>query len=211
VDNQDAVDLHVVQGDRELARDNRSLARFALRGLPKLPAGVPRIRVSFTVDANGILGVYAKEEITGIDARIEVQPSYGLTDEEIERMLEAAIDHAESDVAARMDAEARVAAEGILLATEKAIADDAGLLLDGEAGDIAAAMAEVRALLGGTKAGALDAAARRLDEVTAPFAQRRIERDLGRALAGRDANSLGSELGVDASFHAHARGEAEVG
>ncbi|HNC98135.1 MAG TPA: Fe-S protein assembly chaperone HscA, partial [Myxococcota bacterium] len=131
VDNQTAVDLHIVQGDRELARDNRSLARFVLRGLPPLPAGVPRVRVEYLVDADGLLRVSAREEHTGIEAKIEVKPSYGLTDDEIEEMLEASIDHAEDDVAVRMLIEARVEAEGILHALGKSL-DDRDLLEEGE-------------------------------------------------------------------------------
>ena len=102
VDNQTAVDIHVLQGERELVGDNRSLARFKLRGIPPMPAGLPRIEVRFQIDANGILSVGAHELRTGIEQTIEVKPSYGLTDEEVERMLLESFEHAEADVEARV-------------------------------------------------------------------------------------------------------------
>ena len=196
VDNQTAVDLHVVQGDRELAAQNRSLARFELRGLPPLPAGVPRVRVEFTVDADGLLRVSAKEEHTGIEAQIDVKPSYGLSEEEIERMLEDAIDHAETDVDERLLIEARVEAEGILAALDKALAADRTLLAGNEADVIAQVEAALREAMGGPDRDRIAGLAKKLDEVSAPFAQRRIERDLTRALSGRDATEVGAELGL---------------
>ena len=121
VDNQTAVDVHVLQGERELVADNRSLARFKLRGIPPMPAGMPRVQVQFQIDANGILSVTARELRTGIEQTIEVKPSYGLTDEEVERMLLDSFEHAEADFAARLLIEARNEAETVITATEKTL------------------------------------------------------------------------------------------
>ncbi len=196
VDNQTALDLHILQGDRELARDNRSLGRFSLSGLPRLPAGIPRIRVEFLVDADGILTVSAKEEFTGIEAKTEVKPSYGLDEDEIERMLEDSIDHAETDVDLRLLIEARVEADGILTAVQKALGVDRPLLLPGELEVIEAVVAALQAAMPGEDRKRIAALAHKLDEVTAPFAQRRIERDLTLALSGRDAGEVGKQLGM---------------
>ncbi len=196
VDRQTAVDLHVVQGDRELARDNRSLARFELKGLPPMPAGVPRVKVDFLVDADGLLRVSAREEHTGIEAQVEVKPSYGLSEDEIERMLEDAIDHAETDVDERLLIEARVEAEGILAALDKALASDAVLLVDDEADRIGVVASALRAAMETSDRARIADLSKDLDAASAPFAQRRIERDLTRALAGRDADTVGKQLGL---------------
>ncbi len=196
VDNQTVVDLHVVQGDRELASQNRSLARFELRGLPPLPAGVPRIRVEFTVDADGLLHVAAKEEHTGIEAKIDVKPSYGLSEEDIERMLEDAIDHAETDVDERLLIDARVEAESILAALHKALATDSGLLVNNEADVIQEVATALQTSMTTTERERISALSKKLDEVSAPFAQRRIERDLTLALSGRDADEVGAQMGL---------------
>ena len=121
VDGQTAVDVHVLQGERELAADCRSLARFRLRGIPPMPAGLPRIEVRFQIDANGILSVSAKELRTDIEQAIDVKPSYGLTDAEVERMLIDSFEHAEADFEARLLIEARNEAESVMLATEKSL------------------------------------------------------------------------------------------
>ena len=114
VDNQTAVDVHVLQGERELAADCRSLARFRLRGIPPMPAGLPRIEVRFQIDANGILSVAARELRTGVEQAIDVKPSYGLTDDEVERMLIESFEHAEADFDARLLIEARNEAETVV-------------------------------------------------------------------------------------------------
>src|SRR5439155_1444570 len=129
VDNQTAVDIHVLQGERELASDNRSLARFKIPICP-LPAGVPRLEVTFLIDANGILSVTAADLRTGHERSVEVKPSYGLDETEIERMLEESIDHAEEDVRQRQVREARVEADMILHATRDSLAREARLLAD---------------------------------------------------------------------------------
>src|SRR5580704_9036687 len=121
VDNQTAVDIHVLQGERELVADNRSLGRFKLREIPPMPAGMPRVQVQFQIDANGILSVTARELRTEVEQTIDVKPSYGLTDDEVERMLLDSFEHAEADFAARLLIEARNEAETVMMATEKSL------------------------------------------------------------------------------------------
>src|SRR4029077_5355577 len=121
VDNQTGVDIHVLQGERELVTDNRSLARFRRRGIPPMPAGMARVQVTFQIDANGILSVTARELRTDVEQTIEVKPSYGLTDEEVERMLLDSFEHAEADFAARLLIDARNDAETVIVATEKSL------------------------------------------------------------------------------------------
>jgi molecular chaperone DnaK len=150
VDNQTGIEIHVVQGERELAKDCRSLARFTLR-VPPAPAGLPRIEVRFLIDANGILQVGAKDVRTGQVHSIEVQPSYGLSDVEIERMLEESIAYAEQDFADRQVIEARAEAEGILAATLKALASEHGKnLSNAERTKIDAAIAALKEAVSGT-------------------------------------------------------------
>jgi molecular chaperone HscA len=197
VDGQTAVDIHVVQGEREMAADNRSLARFKLGGLPPLPAGIPRVRVDFTVDADGILRVGATEEHTGNTTSVEVTPSYGLTDEEIEDMLEDAIDHAEEDIDIRLLIECRVEGEQILHHISKAMAQDADLMQGDEEASFTVSIAELQAVLGGDDRRKIQEAGRKIDEISAPFAQRRIERDLELALGGRSTDAVARRLGVD--------------
>src|SRR5207244_3973915 len=139
VDSQTSVDIHVLQGERELAADNRSLARFKIPVTP-LPAGVPRLEVTFLVDANGSLSVTAADMRTGLERSVEVKPSYGLTEDQLERMLEESIDHAEDDVRQRQLREARVEADVILAATRQSLAAHGSLLVPGEADEIGAAV-----------------------------------------------------------------------
>ncbi len=200
VDGQTGIVLHLVQGDRELASDNRSLGRFTLKGLPGLPAGIPRIKVDFLVDADGILHVSAKEEFTGIEAKIEVKPSYGLSEDEIEVMLESSIDNAETDVEVRMLIEARVEAEGILRALDKALRADRAMLSEESYQAITAVADKLREAHVSTDPAdrkRINDLAHELDAVSAPFAQERIERDLTIALSGRAADVVGSELGLN--------------
>ncbi|MBN1336610.1 MAG: Fe-S protein assembly chaperone HscA [Deltaproteobacteria bacterium] len=204
VDGQTAVEIHVLQGEREMARDCRSLAKFRLRGLPPMPAGIPRIQVAFLVDADGILHVSATERLTGVEAGVDVVPSHGLDDEEIERMLEEALDAVDRDVDQRMLVEARVQAEQILLAVDKALAADPDLLVADEGARFRTVADELRqAIAAGTDArgetpglrARIEALNKRLDTITAPFAQRRIERDLKLALEGRPAEEVARALG----------------
>ena len=196
VDGQTAVDIHVLQGERELAGDCRSLGRFKLSGIPPMPAGLPRVAVTFTVDADGILRVSAREEYTGTEAAIEVQPSYGLGEEEIERMLEDAIDYAESDVDTRMLVEARVEAEQVMGALIKAMRDDEALMHEGERQHFEEAIAALEAAMEGSDRRKIADLTYKLDELSAPFAQRRIERDLQLALKGRSADQVAENLEI---------------
>lgn len=199
VDGQQSMKLHVLQGERELVVDNRSLAQFSLDGLPNLPAGVPRIRVLFTVDANGMLQVEATEEFTETQASITVTPAHGLDDDEIERMLEAAIDNAESDVEKRLLIEASTEAEQVLYALQRALSVDGALIeSEQERTRIEQVTKELHSALNEENRQNIAQLTRRLDEVSAPFAQRRIERDLALALEGRTADDVATHLGVSA-------------
>jgi molecular chaperone HscA len=196
VDGQTAVDIHVVQGERELVKDNRSLARFKLRGLPAMAAGIPRVRVDFTVDANGILSVSATEEGTGRTASVDVQPTYGLTDDEIEDMLEDAIDHAEEDIDERLLIAARVEGEQILHHITKALNNDADLLEGDEGPLLTALSADLKASLSGTDRQRIRELGNQVDERSAAFAQRRIERDLALAIGGKGTDEVAEALGL---------------
>jgi molecular chaperone HscA len=189
-DGQTAMSIHVVQGEREKVEDCRSLARFELRGIPPMVAGAARIRVTFEVDADGLLAVSAREQTKGVEASVTVKPSYGLGDEEIARMLRDSFAHATDDMEARALAEAQVEADQILAATEGALAADADLLNEDERARIAAAIEKVKALRAGRDRGALHAAIVALNRTTEPFAARRMDRSVSRALAGRRVDSL---------------------
>jgi molecular chaperone DnaK len=189
VDNQTAVDVHVLQGERELAADNRSLARFKIPIAP-LPAGVPRVEVTFLIDANGILSVTATDLRTGRERTVEVKPSYGLTEEEMERMLEESIDHAEEDVRQRQVREARVEADMILHATRESLAREARLLTDGEGERIHAAVAVLDRARAGEDHVAIRDAVEVLSKETEPFARRIMDRSLTAALASRRLEEL---------------------
>jgi molecular chaperone HscA len=190
-DGQTAMSLHVVQGEREKVADCRSLARFELRGIPPMTAGAARIRVTFEVDADGLLAVSAREQTTGVAASIAVKPSYGLTDAEIARMLQESFAHAADDAQARALAEARVEADRIVAATEAAVAADSDLLDDATRAAIDRALADVKARRGGDDRDALTAAVKALNEATAGFAAKRMDRGMARALAGRRVDALG--------------------
>jgi len=176
-DNQTAVDLHVLQGERELAADNRSLARFSIP-IDPTAAGVPRIELTFLVDANGILSVTATDLRTGRERTVEVKPSYGITDEELERMLEESIDHAEDDVHQRMVREARVDAETILHVTRGQLAKHVALLEPGEGERIDGAMAALARASAGDDPVAIRDAYDALSQTTEPFARRIMDRAL---------------------------------
>jgi len=189
VDNQTAVDIHVLQGERELAADNRSLARFKIP-IDPLPAGVPRLEVTFLVDANGILNVTAGDLRTGRERSVEVKPSYGLSDEEIERMLEESFDHAETDVQERQVREARVEADMILNATREQLTRAAALLEPAEGEQIRAALHRLAALRDGEDYLAMRDAIEALSRVTEPFARRIMDRSLNEAMAQRRLEEL---------------------
>ena len=189
VDNQTAVDVHVLQGERELATDNRSLARFKIP-IDPLPAGVPRLEVTFLVDANGILSVTASDLRTGRERSVEVKPSYGLTDEEIERMLEESFDHAEDDVLQRQVREARVGADMILHATREQLAREATVLQPDEGERILAALRSLETLRDGQDYLAIRDAIEALSQASEPFARRIMDRSLNEALAQRRLEEL---------------------
>ena len=189
-DGQTAMAIHVVQGERERVADCRSLARFELRGIPPMVAGAARIRVTFQVDADGLLSVSAREQTTGIEAAIAVKPSYGLGDDEIARMLRESFDHAADDMAARSLTEARVDADHVAMATEGALATDGDLLAQDERAAVDAALAKVRAVRDGADASAIRGAVDALNRATAEFAARRMDRGVRRALTGRTIDTL---------------------
>lgn len=208
-DEQTGFDLHVVQGEREIADDCRSLARFKLKGIPPMPAGLARLEVRFKVDADGILHVAASERTTGIVQEVDVKPSYGLDDEAIEKMLMDAYEHGESDVEARMLRERRIEASRVLMATQKAIDEDPALLEEAERARIGAAIDALRAACEGSDHRRIQVRIDELDEATHEFAGRRMDRAMKAALAGRDVGSLESETahatGIDKHMSPAAR------
>lgn len=183
-DGQTALAVHVVQGERELATDCRSLARFELRGIPPMAAGAARVRVSFQVDADGLLSVSATEQTSGVESRVVVKPSYGLSDEEIERMLRESIAHAQDDVAARALREQQVEAARALEALNAALATDAELLNPGEREVIAARMQSLQTAQAGQDHLDIKRALSELNAATQDFAARRMDRTIQAAMAG---------------------------
>lgn len=190
-DGQTAISVHVVQGERELVSDCRSLARFELRGIPPMVAGAARIRVAFQVDADGLLSVSAHEQTSGVQATIEVKPSYGLGDDEIARMLQDSFTHAQNDMDARNLREQRVDGLRLLEATQAALDQDGGQLLsDTERATIDRAMETLRVLLTGQDHIAIKRAADSLNRATAKFAARRMDASIQRALTGQRLDAL---------------------
>lgn len=185
-DGQTALALHVVQGERDLVADCRSLARFELRGIPPMAAGAARIRVTFTVDADGLLQVSAREQTSGVEARIDVKPSYGLGDEQIARMLQESFSTAQQDMQARALVEARVEAERMLMATESALAADGELLTAAERASIDELIVRLRALRDTSDATAIDAGTEALAKGTEAFAALRMNRGIQQALSGKN-------------------------
>jgi len=189
-DGQTALALHVVQGERDLVADCRSLARFTLRGIPPMVAGAARIRVTFTVDADGLLGVSAREQTSGVEASVAVKPSYGLSDDQIATMLKDSFATAQQDVQARALVEARVDADRMLLATRSALEADGDMLEQDEHDAIAVLMAGVEMARAGDSAAAIEAATKALAEGTEAFAAQRMNRGIARALTGRKLETL---------------------
>jgi len=184
-DGQTAMAIHVVQGERELVDDCRSLARFELRGIPPMVAGAGRILVTFQVDADGLLSVSAREQTTGVEARVEVKPSYGLTDGEVERMLRESIDRAQEDMTARNLREQQVEADRVLEAVEAALAEDGRRFLDeNERARIDHCLTALRGSRAGTDPAAIKNAMAELDVATRDFAMRRMDASVRSALAG---------------------------
>ena len=184
-DGQTAMAIHVLQGEREMVDDNRSLAHFELHGIPPMTAGAARIRVTFQVDADGLLSVTAREETTGVESGVQVKPSYGLSDQEIETMLRDSMEHAEDDVAARTLREQQVEADRVIEAVEAALADDGDALLTAEERtQIDQAVEALRGARAGDDAEAIRSGIERLDAATADFAARRMDANVKKALAG---------------------------
>ncbi|WP_275554716.1 Fe-S protein assembly chaperone HscA [Mixta sp. Marseille-Q2659] len=189
-DGQTAMSIHVLQGEREMVADCRSLARFALRGIPALPAGGAHIRVTFQVDADGLLSVTAMEKSTGVEASIQVKPSYGLTENEIASMITDSMANAQQDVAARKLAEQKVEGLRVLESLAGALADDAALLNQQELHSIQQAQQQLHEALRGDEADAISAAVKQLDKVTQDFAARRMDNSVRRALAGHSVDEV---------------------
>jgi len=196
VDNQTAVDIHVLQGERELVADNRSLARFKLRGIPAMPAGLPRVQVQFQIDANGILSVTASELRTDIEQTVEVKPSYGLTDEQVEQMLMDSFEHAEADFAARLLIEARNEAENVIHATEKSLrAPDIDQiekdeLASGERKKIESVLAGLKMVLNSTDRETIQKWTQALNDTTRHLAEIMMNRSVKAALSGKNVNEM---------------------
>jgi molecular chaperone HscA len=189
-DGQTGMSFHVVQGERELVSDCRSLARFELKGIPPMVAGAGRVRVEFQVDADGLLSVSAKESTKGIEASVTVKPSYGLADADIERMLRDSFEHAKEDVHARALAENRVEGQRLVEATLSALQSDGALLSAGEKSAIEMQMQNLNKTLAGTDHRAIKHSAEALSRATDDFASRRMDASIKRALAGRKVGSL---------------------
>jgi molecular chaperone HscA len=184
-DGQTGFEIHVVQGEREMVADSRSLARFTLKGIPPMPAGIARLEVTFHVDADGLLGVHAREAHTGVEQTVSVKPSYGLDDATVENMLLEALDHGEEDLTRRRLAENRVEAGRILLATRKGLAADGDLLDPGEGDRIRAACDALEEASRGEDPGRIHVRIEALDDATKAFAGRRMNRAIARAIEGK--------------------------
>ncbi len=190
VDGQTVVDLHVLQGERELARDNRSLARFELRGIDPMPAGMPKIEVTFLIDANGMLQVHAKELRTGKESSIEVRPTYGLTEAEVERMVDESFEHAEADVSARLLIEAQTEADNVANHVRRALTQGAQLAEPGERERIEAALARLREARAGTDRDLIHERTTEVNRATERLAEAMMDAALKGALASKRADSI---------------------
>jgi len=189
-DGQTAMSIQVLQGERELVQDCRSLARFTLRGIPAMPAGGAHIRVTFQVDADGLLSVTAMEKSTGVEASIQVRPSYGLSDGEIAAMIQDSMSFAEHDVKARMLAEQKVDAARVLESLQGALSSDAALLSAAERADIDTAMAALSAAAAGNDTDAIEQAIKNVDKQTQDFAARRMDESIRKALKGHSVDEV---------------------
>jgi molecular chaperone HscA len=191
-DGQTAMAIHVVQGERELVSDCRSLARFELRGIPPMVAGAARIRVTFQIDADGLLAVSAREETTGVESSIQVKPSYGLSDIEIETMLKDSMRHAGEDIEARKLREDQVEADRVVEALNSALLEDGNQLLSAEEKQvIETAIEELRHIASGDHQRAIRQMIEKVNSVTAEYAQRRMDASINKALAGHRVDEIG--------------------
>jgi molecular chaperone HscA len=189
-DGQSAMVIHVMQGEREVVDQCRSLARFELRGIPNMTAGAARIQVTFAVDADGLLTVSAREQTTGAEQSVAVKPSYGLSEDEMAAMLYDALQHGADDMRKRVLTEARVEAKRVLGALASALAADGDLLTDEERCAIDQQMAAVERTIAGEDRDAVNAAADHLEKLSRPFAERRMDRGIRAALSGRDIREI---------------------
>jgi molecular chaperone HscA len=205
-DGQTGFEIHVVQGERELCSDNRSLARFTLKGIPPMPAGMARLEVAFQVDADGLLSVHAKELTTGVEQNVTVTPTYGLDDEAVERMLLDALDHGDSDFFLRRLAENRVEAHRIVEATRKALAVDADLLDPSEREAIEAAVLRVSESAAQDDPSRLRSDIESLDAATKAFAGRRMDRAIARAIEGKRVDVVEKSVEHAQGIEAHSAG-----
>ena len=194
-DGQTAMAIHVVQGEREMVADCRSLARFELLGIPPMTAGAARIRVSFAVDADGLLTVSAEERTTGVQQRIEVKPSYGLSHDDMADMLYDSLENAEADMTARLLTEAKVEGRRNLLALDAALAKDGALLDGAERAELDQGRARLETAIAGEDRDEINAAAEALETLSKPFAERRMDRGIREALSGKSVNELESRVG----------------
>ncbi len=192
-DNQTGFEIHVLQGEREMVADHRSLAHFTLKGIPPMAAGLAKLEVTFRVDADGLLGVRAKELTTGIEQSVQVKPSYGLDDEAVETMLMAALEHGEDDLRARRLAENRVEAHRLIGATEKALLNDAALLAAGEREKIEAAVAALAEAARADDPARIQARIDVVEHATNEFAARRMNRAIARAIEGKRVDDVGED------------------
>jgi molecular chaperone HscA len=192
-DGQTAMALHVVQGERELVSDCRSLAHFELRGFPPQVAGAPRIRVTFQVDADGLLSVHAREENSGTEASVDVKPSYGLTDDEIESMLRASMEHAEEDMQARSLREEQVEAERVIEALDSAIKADGDLLTDDERERISVARDRLADTRSGNDPDMIKQAIKQLEAACEQFVARRMNTSIRKAMKGHSVDEYAAE------------------
>ena len=196
VDGQANVAIHVLQGERELANDCRSLARFDLKGIPPMPAGLPRIEVRFLIDANGILHVTAREQRSGREAQIEAKPTYGLTDDQVEKMILDSFDHAEADFRQRQLVEARVEAENILMHLEKARQNAAWERLSAaEQKTIPRLENELKTIKQSDNYKAIRKAIERLNEATMHLAELMMDSAVSQAVKGKKMSDAGEEFG----------------
>ena len=184
-DGQTAIAIHVLQGERDLVSECRSLARFELRGIPPMAAGAARLRVTFQVDADGLLSVTAREQVSGVEASVVVKPSYGLVDDQIAQMLKDGFAHAEQDMVARSLREAQVDAERMVLATRSALAADAALLTEDELQALLLLIEATEGTARSQDSAAIELATKALAEGTEAFAAARMNKGIRQALAGR--------------------------
>jgi len=190
-DGQTAMSLHVVQGERELVDDCRSLAKFELREIPPMTAGAARIRVTFQVDADGLLNVTAEEQVKGVRSSIEVKPSYGLSDDEIGRMLQDSMTHAREDMELRRLHEQQVEADRVLEALQAALAKDGDLLLDTDERElIAAAAQQLQAVRTGTDHRAIKQAIEAVEQASSDYVERRMNDSIRKAMAGHNVDEF---------------------